>query len=157
MDTGFYRGSHAPAVGFLIATLYLAPEVKYRIFGLFEIKTKYFVFLYLLILIAFAGRMLEEFFILAGASIISFIYLQFRFSRYALLRGPIEKIKAPFSKFIYKQHIKKEAEIIYKERWEQEKLDKLLEKISISGIESLDKKEKDFLENMSKKFKNNEI
>ncbi len=155
MDTGFYRGSHAPAVGFLIATLYLAPEIKYRIFGLFALKMKYLVFIYLLVLIIFANGMLEEFFILVGASIVSFLYLQFRFGKYAFLRTTIEKIKTPFTKFFYKRNVKKEAEIIYKEKWEQEKVDELLEKISSSGMDSLDKKEIDFLNSMSEKIKKN--
>ncbi len=144
---GIVMGASGGIYGLLIAFAMTWPNREILFMLFFPLKAKYFVMI-LMLMIAFAqgGRVAHSAHL--GGAVGGFLYLQFfyrtsRFSSGWSLKHYLQKRK--FQR--YQEEMNKRVNA-------KDEVDRLLEKISKSGMDSLSKSEKKFLNEASKKYFN---
>lgn len=148
-------GASAAVYGLMTAFAYFWPNAVLYVFGIIPLKARTLV----IILIVFGLFMgmnqardnIAHFAHVLGA-VIAFIYLQIAFKKYSLFGSIGSKIQEKSGEFSDKMKSSKKEKVVYKEDWTKQKVDELLEKVSKHGINSLTRKEKDFLDRVSSDF-----
>ncbi len=154
---GGLLGASAGVFAILVSFAYFWPNAEIYFLGIFPIRAKYLI----LILMAFGilssisqreGDNVAHFAHLMGAGI-GFLYLQVVHRRYAIFGSFFQflsdKTERVSTKRKEKKQQKTEQKVIYKDEWVKDKVDDLLDKVSRDGLDSLTKKEKDFLDKVS--------
>jgi hypothetical protein len=146
-------GASAAIFAVLVAFAYMWPNAKVLLMFIIPVKAKnailIFITLELFLTIQSANSNIAHSGHVLGA-LIGFIYLQIVHKRYDLLNPFFTTLNNLFKA---KKESKKKGKIIEKEKWTQDKVNSLLEKISRQGIDSLTKEEKDFLDRVSSNYK----
>ncbi len=150
-------GASAAVFGLLVSFAYFWPNARILVMFIIPMKAKTMVMIFggmelLMTLSSAPGDKVAHSGHVLGA-LVGFIYLQFVFKRYALFRSFFKKINDKVDQVSSGRKEKKKAEVINKEQWTQDKVDDLLEKVSKQGIDSLTKKERDFLDRVSMNYK----
>ena len=167
-------GASAGVYAILTSFAYFWPNTRIFFMGIFPIKAKILILILILVSIFSSLRPTDNIAHLAHimGALFGFVFLQFNHRRYSLsqffqLNPPLNKLTSSISnffryyyKYIYwsfsnknqKKSMPKKSEnqkIVYHDQWVKDRVDQILEKISKQGIQSLSKKEKDFLDRIS--------
>ncbi len=175
-----YFGINSGVLALLFSFAYFWPNSKVYVFGIFPVKSKWLVLVFAAIMLlssssSFAGR--GKYLGLVSISkllgmLIALGYVHVLYIEYAFLRSFIGRFKKIYSKEdnylkpvkstrnSYMDKNRKPAKqgdkVVGLKDWEKKKVDLLLEKVSKYGINSLDKREKEFLDRVSSNYSSSE-
>lgn len=138
-------GASGGVYGLLIAYAFLWPDRQVLFMMIFPVKIKYLVML-LMLIIAFSqpGGNISHSAHLGGAAAGLLVYLAIAKYRF--------NFDWSYNRYVQRQKMKKYQEEMYSQINIKDKVDELLDKISKKGMNSLTKKERDFLKEASDKY-----
>jgi len=155
----FISGFGAGLAAVMIAYAMLWPDREVLFFFIFPMKMKWLVLIiFILMAISGAERTIVQY---SGGALFSALFLYYYVRKgklYSYSYGPstsANKAADPIQKlkqYLKKKKLQKKQEEINKRINMKEEVDRILEKISREGMDSLSKKEKKFLDEASKEF-----
>lgn len=151
-------GASAAVYGLMVAFAYFWPNAVIYVFFILPMRVKTAVIIFLgieLLLSIGASSQIAHSAHLLGA-LISFIFLQINYNRYDLFQGRFHSIKQKLDDWAdsFQKSKGPKATVIEKDKWTEDKVDELLEKVSRYGIDSLTTKEREFLDRIGSQKKN---
>lgn len=143
---GTVLGASGGIYGLLIAYAMIWPNREILFMMIFPLKAKYFVMI-LMLMIAFSqgGRIAHM--AHAGGALGGFLFIRY----FSIFKNHFS-FDFSLSRYLQKRKFQKYQEEMELQRNSKEKVDELLEKISKTGIKSLTKKEKKFLNDASQNY-----
>jgi hypothetical protein len=161
-------GVTSATLALLCAFAYFWPNSKIYVFGIFPVKSKWLVLGYgIIILISVTGGIsgagskytLIMYSSVIFAILVSTAYIHFKFLQYEFLKSFAGKFKTSVKKRKHQRGPSgdKAARVVDIKEWERKQVDNLLEKVSKYGLNSLNRKEKDFLDRVSGEYSSENI
>lgn len=147
---GTVVGASGAIYGLLIAFAITWPNRELLFMLIFPIKAKYFIMIIMLMVLFAQGERVAHFAHLGGA-VGGFLLLKV-FSFWRNTKGASSGWS--FSRYLQKRRFKRYQEEMNSRENAKTRVDQLLEKISVSGMDSLSRSEKKFLNDASQKYFN---
>jgi membrane associated rhomboid family serine protease len=165
VEGGLVVGASGAVMAILVATAFYQPQLTVSVWGLFNMRLIYLALIFILINLYSAGMGVEDgtaYFAHLGGALLGFFSVKNPFSSNNIINRGIrmgdklmqlfkKKPKSSFNKSTSNARFKTDDDYNFESKQRQEKIDKILDKISKSGYESLTKEEKDFLFRQSNK------
>lgn len=165
VEGGLVVGASGAVMAILVATAFYQPQLTVSIWGLFNMRLIYLALIFILINLYSAGMGIEDgtaYFAHLGGALLGYFSVKNPFSSNNIINRGIrmgdklmqffkQKPKSSFNKSTSNARFKTDEDYNFEAKQRQEKIDKILDKISKSGYESLTKEEKDFLFRQSNK------
>ncbi len=148
-------GASAAVFAVLVSFAYMWPQAIIYIWGILPVKAWVFILIFigieLLLTISQKNSNVAHSAHVIGA-FIGLIFLQIVHKKYQIFGSVSQYIDEKKEQRHHRSQKQEVEKIVQKEEWVQEKVDSLLEKVSKQGINSLTKKEKEFLDRVSMNY-----
>jgi len=168
-----FYGITPGVLSLLCGFTYFWPNSQIYVFGIFPVKSKWLMLFYGIILFLSMIMGLNAqgihigimFLSIIIGVVVSILYIHFIFLEYSFLRSFIGRFNNTYKPFKEEKKIKLKREeqkepakekVVSVRDWERRQVDLLLEKVSKYGINSLNKKEKEFLDRISPYYSSKE-
>ncbi len=170
--SGVLHGMDAAIGGVLVAYAILWPDRQVLLFFIIPVRMKWLVFfIFVMLILSFidAATVLMSLVLYSGGGVAAALFLYYyarKGRQYSVLsdspmagdggsgqkKKPRPSLRERLNQYLRKRRLKKQQDLINRRIEMKDEVDRLLEKISKDGMDSLSKKERAFLDKASKEF-----